>query len=167
MGYPLPSNRTLARRIQSLKFLSGILHEVIDVMKCKAETMEDVEKDCVIFLDEMKIVPGFELDRAEDTLLGEVTLPPKPEEPANHALVFMLGGLNQRWKQVIAYEVTERNVDDCPSRPVLNHYAVVFLSFFYSLTITVKRPVAVLSKFCHGAFYWRNCFCQRSIYAHK
>lgn len=168
MGYSLPSNRTLARRIQSLKFLPGILHEVIDDMKCKAESMEDVEKDCIFFyffFDEMEIVPGFELDRAEDTLLGGVTLPPKPEEPANHALVFMLGGLNQRWKQVIAHEFTGRNVDGCPSRPVLNHYAVLF--FYYSLTITVKRPVAVLSEFCHGAFYWRNCFCQRSIYAHK
>lgn len=67
MGYLLPSNRTLARRIQSLKFLPGILHEVIDVTKCKSETMEDVEKDCIIFLDEMKIVPGFKLDCAEDT----------------------------------------------------------------------------------------------------
>ncbi|XP_075724946.1 uncharacterized protein LOC142767345 [Rhipicephalus microplus] len=111
MGYPLPSKRTLARRIQNLKFLPGVLHEVIDVMKCKAETMEDVEKDCVLFLDEMEIVPGFELDRAEDALLGGITLPPKPEEPAVHALVFMLGGLNQRWKQVIAYEFTGRNID--------------------------------------------------------
>lgn len=67
------------------------------------------------------------------TLLGGVTLPPKPEEPASHGLVFMLGGLNQRWKQVIAYEVTERNVDDCPSRPVLNHYAVLFFFFFTHL----------------------------------
>ncbi|XP_049514036.1 uncharacterized protein LOC125941128 [Dermacentor silvarum] len=49
IGYPLPSNRTLARRIQSLKFLPGILHDEIDVTKCKSETMEDVEKECVIF----------------------------------------------------------------------------------------------------------------------
>nr|XP_054929134.1 THAP domain-containing protein 11-like [Dermacentor andersoni] len=91
IGYPLPSSRTLARRIQGLKFLPGILHEVIDVMRSKAEGMEDVEKDCVLFLDEMEIAPGFELDRGEDVLLGGTTLPSKPEEPANHALVFMLG----------------------------------------------------------------------------
>nr|XP_054919016.1 uncharacterized protein LOC129380871 [Dermacentor andersoni] len=92
IGYPLPSSRTLARRIQGLKFLPGILHEVIDVMRSKAEGMEDVEKDCVLFLDEMEIAPGFELDRGEDVLLGGTTLPSKPEEPANHALVFMLVG---------------------------------------------------------------------------
>lgn len=75
IGYPLPSSRTLARRIQGLKFLPGILHEVIDVMRSKAEGMEDVEKDCVLFLDEMEIAPGFELDRGEDVLLGGTTLP--------------------------------------------------------------------------------------------
>lgn len=111
LSYPLPSSRTLARRIQGLKFLPGILQEVFDVMKCKAETMENVEKDCVLFLDEMEIATAFELDRAQDILLGGITLPSKPEEPANHALVFMLGGINQRWKQVIGYEFTGRYVD--------------------------------------------------------
>ncbi|KAH9380310.1 hypothetical protein HPB48_021580 [Haemaphysalis longicornis] len=60
-------------------------------MKCKAESMEDVEKDCVLFLDEMEIAAAFELDRSEDILLGGTTLPSKPDEPANKALVFMFG----------------------------------------------------------------------------
>ncbi|XP_072145524.1 uncharacterized protein [Dermacentor andersoni] len=85
LGYPLPSNRTLTRRLEGLKFLPGILHEVIDVMRCKAMAMEEVEKDCILFLDEMEISSGYELDRAEDALLGGKTLPPKPDEPANHA----------------------------------------------------------------------------------
>ncbi|KAL1471923.1 hypothetical protein MTO96_023395 [Rhipicephalus appendiculatus] len=80
-------------------------------MKCKAEAMENVEKDCVLFLDEMEIATAFEVDRAEDILLAGTTLPSKPEEPVNHALVFMLGGINQRWKQVIGYEFTGRSVD--------------------------------------------------------
>ncbi|KAL1467150.1 hypothetical protein MTO96_026278 [Rhipicephalus appendiculatus] len=134
MGYPLPSGRTLARRIENLKFLPGILHEVIDVMKFKAETMEDVEKDCVLFLDEMEIVPGFELDRAEDTFLGGVTLPPKPEEPANHALVFMLGGLNKRWKQVIAYELTGRTVDGC----LLKNYVLELVQLCSQISLNVR-----------------------------
>ncbi|XP_077490812.1 uncharacterized protein LOC144101512 [Amblyomma americanum] len=111
LGYPLPSSRTLARRIQGLRFLPGILQEVFDVMKCKTDTMENVEKDCVLFLDEMEIATAFELDRGEDVLLGSITLPSKPEEPANHALVFMLGGINQRWKQVIGYEFTGQHVE--------------------------------------------------------
>ncbi|XP_077485470.1 uncharacterized protein LOC144095680 [Amblyomma americanum] len=111
LGYPLPSSSTLARKIQGLKFLPGILQEVFDVMKCKAETMENVEKDCALFLDEMEIATAFELDRGEDALLGSITLPSEPEEPANHALVFMLGGINQQWKQVIGYEFTGQHVE--------------------------------------------------------
>ncbi|XP_054917754.2 uncharacterized protein [Dermacentor andersoni] len=134
IGYPLPSSRTLARRIQGLKFLPGILHEVIDVMRSKAEGMEDVEKDCVLFLDEMEIAPGFELDRGEDVLLGGTTLPSKPEEPANHALVFMLGGVNQRWKQVIAYEFTGRHVDGS----VLKAYVLEIVQICSQISLRVR-----------------------------
>lgn len=70
LGYPLPSGKTLARRLQGLKFLPGILTEVIDVLKMKAENMQDIEKDCALFLDEMEIARGYELDRAEDVVLG-------------------------------------------------------------------------------------------------
>ncbi|KAH7949092.1 hypothetical protein HPB49_005101 [Dermacentor silvarum] len=61
LGYPLPSNRTLVRRLQGLKFLPRILTEVIDVLRSKAEGMEDVERDCVLYLDEMEIAHGYEL----------------------------------------------------------------------------------------------------------
>lgn len=111
LGYPLPSNRTLGRRLQGLSFLPGILSEVFDVLKSKTLGMEDIEKDCVLFLDEMEIMQGYEHDRSEDSLLGGVTLPDRPEDVANHALVFMVGGLNRRWKQVIAYHLTGRSVD--------------------------------------------------------
>nr|XP_050038196.1 uncharacterized protein LOC126535352 isoform X1 [Dermacentor andersoni]XP_050042913.1 uncharacterized protein LOC126540168 isoform X1 [Dermacentor andersoni] len=111
LGYPLPTNRTLARRLQALSFLPGILTDVIDLLKTKAEGMQDIEKDCVLLLDEMEIARGYELDRAEDVVLGGTTLPAKPDEPAHHALVFMIGGLNRRWKQVIAYHFTERSID--------------------------------------------------------
>ncbi|XP_077521077.1 uncharacterized protein LOC144132496 [Amblyomma americanum] len=111
LGYPLPAERTLSRRLHWLKFSPGILTDVVELLQAKAQGMEDVEKDCVLFIDEMEIARGFQLDRAEDIVYGGVTLPQKPDEPANHALVFMVGGLNQRWKQVIAYHFTGSHVD--------------------------------------------------------
>lgn len=72
--------------------------------------MQEIEKDCVLLLDEMEIARCYELDRAED-VLGGTTLPAKPDEPTHHALVFMIGGLNQRWKQVIAYHFTATGID--------------------------------------------------------
>lgn len=61
-------------------------------MKCKAETMEDVEKDCMPFLDGIEMATNLELDHAKDMLLGKITLPLKPKEPANHALVLWCWG---------------------------------------------------------------------------
>lgn len=84
---------------------------MVDLLKTKAEGMQDIEKDCVLLLDEMEISQGYELDRAEDVVLGGTTLPENPDKPARHALVFMVGGLNQRWKQVIAYHFTGSCVD--------------------------------------------------------
>lgn len=104
-GNPLPSRRTLCRRLQHLSFQPGVLKEIFDIMETKVAAMTDIEKDCVLFMDEMEIRRGLELDRGSDAFLGTTTLP-ESDQPANHALVFMVGGMNTRWKQVIAYHFT-------------------------------------------------------------
>lgn len=101
-GYPLPFGRTLCRRLQHMAFKPGVLHEILKLMETKVASMEGIEKDCVLFLDEMEIRRGVELDRGNDTFLG-MTTRPETDQPANRALVFMVGGMNSRWKQVIAY----------------------------------------------------------------
>lgn len=68
LRYPLPSNRTVTRRLQGLKFFPVILTDVIDLLRMKAESMEDIEKESLLFLDEMEISQGYELDRAGDVL---------------------------------------------------------------------------------------------------
>lgn len=73
--------------------------------------MEDIEKDCVLFMDEMEISQGFEHDRSLDYLFECTTLPDSSQNVANHALVLMVGGLNQRYMQVITYHFTGRSVD--------------------------------------------------------
>lgn len=83
----------------------GVL-EVLQVLKHKAEAIQGIEKGCVLFMDEMEICQGFNHDRSLDYLFGGITVPYLAECVANHALVFMVGGLNMRWKQVIAYHFT-------------------------------------------------------------
>ncbi|XP_049524035.1 uncharacterized protein LOC125945789 [Dermacentor silvarum] len=87
-GNPLPSRRTLCRRLQHLSFQPGVLKEIFDIMETKVAAMTDIEKDCVLFMDEMEIRKGLELDRGSDAFLGTTTLP-ESDQPANHALVFM------------------------------------------------------------------------------
>ncbi|KAH9384536.1 hypothetical protein HPB48_026544 [Haemaphysalis longicornis] len=67
LRYPLPANRTLARRLQGLKFLPGIFTDMVDLLKTKAEGMQDIEKDCVLLLNGMEISQGYELNRKART----------------------------------------------------------------------------------------------------
>lgn len=61
-GYPLPSVRTLQRRLQTLKFDSGIVDEVFQFLKIKVQCFESHERDCTLVLDEMTITPGTTWD---------------------------------------------------------------------------------------------------------
>ena len=99
---PLPSIRTLQRRMQKIKFQPGVLEEVFSFLKLKAEAMSEMEKECVLTLDEMAITPSVELHLGTGQLYGDVTLP-EHTGPATHACVFMLAGTSTRWKQVVAY----------------------------------------------------------------
>ena len=53
---PLPSLRTLRRRLQSVKFNSGILEEIFEFLKLKVACFKnDLDKHCMLVLDEMSV----------------------------------------------------------------------------------------------------------------
>lgn len=57
--WPLPSLRTLRRRLLNFKFQSGILDEVFDFLRIKIDTFQnELDKHCAIVLDEMTIAKG-------------------------------------------------------------------------------------------------------------
>lgn len=47
-NYPLPSSRTLRRRLQNISFKSGILHDVFEMLSIKVSMLNDFEKDCFL-----------------------------------------------------------------------------------------------------------------------
>jgi len=90
---PLPSLRTLMRRLQNLKFGTGILHEVFKFLQIKIETFKDEhEKDCVLIMDEMSITPANLFDVSTNQNIGKVTLP-NHEGTATNVLVLCLVAL--------------------------------------------------------------------------
>lgn len=108
---PLPSLRTLRRRLQHLYFDSGILTEVLEFLKIKVSLFKsEHEWDCVLIMDEMAITPSLNFDTSLNKYFGKVTLPGHEGE-ATHVLVFMLGGISSRWKQTIAYYFTGNSVN--------------------------------------------------------
>ncbi|XP_064464277.1 uncharacterized protein LOC135375522 [Ornithodoros turicata] len=55
---PLPSERTLQRKIENVKFGPGMLKELLPALKVKLEQMRPQERRCAVLLDEMQLTPG-------------------------------------------------------------------------------------------------------------
>ena len=71
-----------------------------------------LDKDCLLVIDEISIMPGTCYDNATGSYIGYVTLPGHDSSVlATHVLVIMLAGIAQRWKQVIAFYYTSKSTD--------------------------------------------------------
>lgn len=69
--YPIfPSVRTLQEAVEHMKFESGILEEVFDVIQCQIPHMKFHEIHCMIVLDEMAIKPGEIYDNSNKRIIG-------------------------------------------------------------------------------------------------
>ncbi|XP_077549557.1 uncharacterized protein LOC144162788 [Haemaphysalis longicornis] len=114
---PLPSERTLQRRIEDVKFEPGILNELLPALKAKLETMKPEERHCALLIDEMQLTAGLDFDPTVKKPIGLATAPLVKQGPegelvyATHGLVVMLTGLSSRWKQVVAYHFTGDSID--------------------------------------------------------
>lgn len=108
---PLPSIRTLQRKLHQIEFRPGILEDTFnllaDEIKCNAEEW----KDCVLALDEMSIEPGEMFDPSTNEVIGRTTLA-SHSGIANKVLVFILGGIVHRWKQTVCFHLTGSKVKD-------------------------------------------------------
>lgn len=98
--YPLPAYRTLCDRVHHAPFLPGVQHDIVQWLQCKMQTMNELERDCVLMLDEMQTRKALEYDKGLCSYLGQVTdmfatsTANSDVVLASHALVFMVRGLS-------------------------------------------------------------------------
>ncbi|CAI6373266.1 unnamed protein product [Macrosiphum euphorbiae] len=72
---PLPSQRTVRRRLPMLKFDSGVLDEVFKFLEIKIQTFQDShEKECVLIMDKMAITPSNIFDVSFNKNVGNIIL---------------------------------------------------------------------------------------------
>jgi len=94
---PYPCARTLTRKVADIKFESGILDEVFDMILAFKKNLTEEELECMLAMDEMSIDPSLVVDPSTKQVIGGVTLK-SHEGTANKVLVFVLGGIATRWK---------------------------------------------------------------------
>lgn len=92
-GMPLPSLRTLRRKLKNLKFESGISNEMFEFLKFKASNFQNNDKECGLVMDEISITPQNIYDPSTQTMLGNITFP-NQKGIATHALTFMIQLVN-------------------------------------------------------------------------
>ena len=104
-GYPSPSYVTLNRRMQNFQMDFGILESFLSYLKVKIELLNVNDRWCSIIIDEMEISKNLVFDTSKNCFVGGVSLGPDTA-PGNHYTVVLLRGLKNKWKQIIAHEIT-------------------------------------------------------------
>jgi hypothetical protein len=114
LNYPLPSYRTLCRRLESAPFAPGIQHDVLQWLQHKMAGKKAFEKECVLLVDEMQLKERLEFDQGLKRFVGYISpetlsvsdIPENCNALACHVIVFMVRGMASSWKQTVAYLFT-------------------------------------------------------------
>ena len=123
-GYPLVSISVLQRYLRKLNSEPGIQYDAIKVMAKKVELMPKKARYCALVVDEFEIQAKKEYDCSSGTMMGIPTIPPSDKALAMRAKKAnfnpenlmaqkcfngCVGGLLDRWSQLVYYGFTERS----------------------------------------------------------
>lgn len=100
----LPSPITLSRLISCAGLRPGINKRIFNQLKKRAQKMTENEKLCILLFDEISITPHYDYNRKRDAITGFINNGKQTNRNiADHALVFMLRGFVNNYKQPLAY----------------------------------------------------------------
>ena len=103
--FKLPCPSTLRKTMAKLNVRPGLSQNIFDLLKIKVTAMQPEEKLCSISVDEMSIKSDLSYNPQIDEIEGYEDFGSygKTSKIATHALVFMVRGIMARWKQPVAY----------------------------------------------------------------
>ena len=103
--FTLPSKSTLTKLLKSTNIDTGFHESVFEALRNKVQSMSEDDRQCVLIFDEMSIKSGLSYERSHDQIEGLEDLGSigKTKNMANSAIVFMIRGLSNKWKQCIGY----------------------------------------------------------------
>lgn len=102
--FTLPSVKAMKRLLSKIKLCPGINPIIFEKIKNTVAQKDTRDKLCSLAFDEMSVTPQINYDVNKDTLEGFASN--NENQFANHALVFMIKGIQQNFKQPIAYYFT-------------------------------------------------------------
>ena len=106
--FSLPSIKTLGLLLRQINMSPGFNPAILDSLKMKVSHMSEKAKLCCMFYDEMAIKEYVQYNKGNDSIDGLEDFGNNQKSPciANHAGVFMVSGITDKWKQVVGYCVS-------------------------------------------------------------
>lgn len=102
--FVLPSPLTLTRMISRASLHPGINENLFEELEKKVKKMKESEKLCILLFDEVALTPHFDYNRRTDHVSGFVNNGTTVNDKiADHALVFMVRGVQKNYKQPVSY----------------------------------------------------------------
>lgn len=102
----------MTRLLQTIPITTGINLHIVKWLGQKLCSYSTENQKCLLLFDEISLGHGLTYDKSNDKIVGYVDLGHlgRFHQEANHALVFMLVGINGYWKQPIAFYFTKDQV---------------------------------------------------------
>lgn len=111
--FVLPSVSTLRRSMRQVSIYPGFNAHILDALKLQVSSMAESSSLCAIVLDEMSIKENVSYNKERDEVEGfeDFGTGGRTKYIANHATVFMVRGLVDKWKQAVGYFLTSGTMD--------------------------------------------------------
>ncbi|XP_074034636.1 uncharacterized protein [Leptinotarsa decemlineata] len=126
--------------LRDVKFEPGINDNIFQKLSSRVKLMKEVNKNCVLLFDEISLSKQLVLGTVNDKIVGYVDLGKevgRKKVVADHALVFMLHGINKAWKQPMAYYFTASQVKTNDLLLILNEAILAIQGVGLNLLATV------------------------------
>ena len=125
--------------MSEIQFQTGPNNFVFEVLKSTSNNIPDIDKNCVLMFDEVKIDNSFFYDIRHQQLFGFEDLGHlgRTSRRADSALVFMIRGIHQNYKQVVGYYFTSKFF----TAQYLKLLIVEMISKLFSIGFNVRATV--------------------------
>lgn len=101
--FRLPSKSTLFRITRDWGISNGFNDFIFSTLKIKVEMFPEKNRHCILCMDEMSIKSNLFYNIRSDEIIGFHHTSQKTYDLATEALVLMARGINENWKQPLAY----------------------------------------------------------------
>ncbi|KAJ8976153.1 hypothetical protein NQ317_018092 [Molorchus minor] len=120
----LPSVRSLQRFVEIIKFKPGVNDMLFEILKFKVTNMNAKDKICYISVDEMALKKHLFYNYTLDEIVGVEDNGTERTcfVPATSAAVFMLTGINSKWKQPIGYALSATSLKAVDVKKILDQF---------------------------------------------